>query len=162
MYIVVYLNNRQNSVLVHFLEVCIQNAYPRLNYKERNKKQLLNTWRLTFSYKKAAFAVKSEEDYVVMVTGLFRSYAKFPGKKDSGFPRTFWLKFQQTVTFLSEDFCVKLREQVCMSANGRFWSEIKRSIAKIVTKKIKIFHDYLPKFNTKNSIWSQFILNAGN
>lgn len=56
---------------------------------------------------------------------------------------------------------VKLKEQVCMSANRRFWLEIKWSVKQLLHRKL-IFNDNLLKLNTKNSIWSQFILNETN
>ena len=55
------------------------------------------------------------------------------------------------------------REQVCISANGRFWSEVKWWVTNIVTKKIQIYNYFLPKFNTnywvnEREVVSHFIL----
>ena len=52
---------------------------------------------------------------------------------------------------------MKLRQQVFMSANERFWSEIKRSDKQLLQRRL-IFNDCLPKFNTENFVWSQFVL----
>ena len=64
------------------------------------------------------------------------------------------MSFQRT-------FCVKLMEQACMSANERFWSEIKRSIKQLLSRG-RIFNDHLRNFNTENSVWIQFILYGSN
>ena len=64
------------------------------------------------------------------------------------------ISFQRT-------FCVKLREQACMSGNGKFWSGIKLSVKQLLSR-TKIFNDHLWKFGTKNSVLSQFILNGSN
>ena len=42
--------------------------------------------------------------------------------------------------------CDHKKKTNCM--NGRFWSEVKW-VTKIVTKKIQIYNDFLPKFNTE-------------
>ena len=64
------------------------------------------------------------------------------------------ISFQRT-------FCVKLREQACMSGNGKFWSGIKWSVKQLLSR-TKIFNDHLWKFGTKNSVFSQFIPNGSN
>ena len=55
------------------------------------------------------------------------------------------ISFQRT-------FCVKLREQACMSGNGKFWSVIKQSVKQLLSR-TKIFNDHLWKFGTKNSVF---------
>ena len=47
-----------------------------------------------------------------------------------------------------------------MSANGRFWSEIRWSVNNCA--KVDRLNDHLQKLRTKNSVWSQFILNGTN
>ena len=90
------------------------------------------------------------------------TFDTFPAKKvlsfqqhsDSNFGNQSFQSFQRT-------FCVKLMEQACMSANERFWSEIKRSIKQLLSRG-RIFNDHLRNFNTENSVWIQFILYGSN
>ena len=49
-------------------------------------------------------------------------------------------------------FFVTIIQQVCMSANEIFWSEIKRWDKQLLHRRL-IFNDCLPKFNTENFIW---------
>ena len=64
------------------------------------------------------------------------------------------MSFQRT-------FCVKLREQASMSQNGRFWSGIKWSVKQLLSR-TKLLNDHLWKFDTENSVLSQFLLNGRN
>ena len=54
-----------------------------------------------------------------------------------------------------------LSAQVCMSANERIWSEIKRSDKQLLKRRL-IFKTFLPKFNAENFILSQFVLSGTN
>ena len=62
---------------------------------------------------------------------------------------------------LQRIFCLKLREQACMAAYGRFWSEIKQSGNQLLQRR-GIFNNHLRKLNPENFVWSQFILNGSN
>ena len=58
-------------------------------------------------------------------------------------------------------FFVKLREQACMSGNGKFWSGIKQWVKQLLSR-TKIFNDHLWTFWHQHSVLSQFIPNGSN
>lgn len=59
---------------------------------------------------------------------------------------------------LQKTFCVKFGQQVCKSAMEDLIRN-KQPVKQLLQRR-PIFIDHLPKFNTKNSVWSQFILNG--
>ena len=61
------------------------------------------------------------------------------------------MSFQRT-------FCVKLRQWVCMSANGRVWLEITNQLNNCYKGDCYLMIIY--HSSTQNSVWSHFILNG--
>ena len=85
----------------------------------------------------------------------------FQQKKRIGFPRTYWLKFWSPVTI-----CL-CRGLLCETPAAGFhvskWKILIRNktIGQTIVTKRHIY-DHLPKFNTKNSVWSQSMWNRIN
>ena len=48
--------------------------------------------------------------------------------------------------------CVKLRQQVCNSANGKILIRSKQSVKQMLQRSRLILNDHLPKFATENSV----------
>ena len=82
---------------------------------------------------------------LIKMTNIILSYTILPEKKRFLFSKNFR----------------KLREQICMSSNQRFWFEIKWLVKQMLQLELK-FNAYLPKFNAENSIWRHFILSGTN
>lgn len=121
-----------------------------------NLSNTLNKWDIKHRHPLVDKQVLSKNHWYCLVIPNIT----FPGKIRFWVNKNILTQISVTSNHMSlqKTFCVKFGQQVCKSAMEDLIRN-KQPVKQLLQRR-PIFIDHLPKFNTKNSVWSQFILNG--